>query len=200
MSDENIIEDAVVLNEDGIEVKAVNVEEETIEAAFEHGMEKLFLAGPVTGIEYNNYPLFSRVATEFRNVNFQVCSPAEFFDGKGDRERKEYMLESIKWLLEADTIVLLPGWEKSPGAYLLASIAKELELICVEYAENDSDVPFIEDQDTSFIQDDALTASNLGGLKTFQEFTGAFTPVEVDQDGNQIVTIPGEFTPVEESE
>jgi Domain of unknown function (DUF4406) len=186
MNDENNIEDAVILNEEeGGEIQSLNLEDQNIETSMQHGMNKLFLAGPMTGIEDKNYPLFNRVTAEFRNVDFQVCTPTEFFDGKTDRERKEYMSESIKWLVQADTIVLLPGWEKSPGAYLLASIAKELELICVEYAENDEDVPLIgEGVDV----DGPQVLEGLGEIAPAQQFLGSFTPVEVDEDGKEIVS------------
>jgi len=91
----------------------------------------------MTGLPNYNHELFNRVAQEFRQVGFSVCSPAEFFDGDTTKERKEYMREAVKYMLEADTIVLLPGWQESKGARLEAAIATELDLTIVEYVEED---------------------------------------------------------------
>jgi len=126
--------------------KSVNeevVEEVVIEAPVEiegppEGMKRMYLSGPMTGIENYNHEMFDRVAAEFRMAGFEVCSPAEFFDGDVTRERKEYMRESVKWILEADTVVLLPGWQDSEGAKLEAKIATELDVTIVEYVEDDA--------------------------------------------------------------
>jgi hypothetical protein len=167
MSDEII--DAEVITE-GIEVPR---NEEIIDAV-EHGMQKMYLSGPMDGLEEFNHPLFNRVAAEFRQVGFAVCTPSEFFDGDKSRERKEYMREAVKYLLEADTIVLLPGWEDSKGARLEAAIATELDLSIMEYVErDDTDAP------------------------EGQQFAATFTPV--DDDGSELQKNLGSFTPVEET-
>jgi hypothetical protein len=171
--------DAEVLDE-GITVNAGAGE---IVEAIEHGMSKMYLSGPMDNVEDFNHPLFHRVAQEFRNVNFAVCNPAEFFDGDKTRERKEYMREAFKYILEADTIVLLPGWEESKGARLEVAMATELDLTIMEYVEAD---------DTTERDDFA------GELSTPQQYTAAFTPVVLDEDGNEITTNLGTFTPVEE--
>lgn len=114
------------------------VNEELVEEVkVAHGMNKLYLSGPMTGIEKYNHDLFNRVAAEFRMAGFEVCSPSEFFDGDRTKERHEYMREAFKYLLEADTVVILPGWETSKGARLEIMIAQELNLNLVEYVEND---------------------------------------------------------------
>jgi hypothetical protein len=174
------IVDAEVLDE-GITVSAGAGE---VVEAIEHGMSKLYLSGPMDNVEDFNHPLFHRVALEFRNANFAVCNPAEFFDGDTTRERKEYMREAFKYVLEADTIVLLPGWEESKGARLEVAMATELDLSIMEYIEAD---------DTTERDDFA------GALITQQQYTGSFTPVEVDEDGNEIIPVEGTFTPIEET-
>jgi hypothetical protein len=156
MSDEII--DAEVITE-GIEVPR---NEEIIEA-IEHGMDKMYLSGPMTGFPNYNHELFDRVAAEFRQVGFSVCSPAEFFDGDITKERKEYMRESIKYLLEADTVVLLPGWGDSKGARLEAAIATELDLSIVEYIEEENQSTYV--------------GSSLTPIEEDQNF-GSFTPIE----------------------
>lgn len=164
---EEIIDAEIVQEPNVIEVP---VNEDVIESQT-NAMNKMYLSGPMTGIENYNHELFHRVAHEFRTVNFMVCSPAEFFDGDRTKERKEYMREAIKYLLEADTIVLLPGWENSKGAKLEAAIATELDLNIMEYVERD-DVENADAVDpTSY-----GTAENIG---TFTSLEGERYPVDL---------------------
>ena len=148
----------------------VDIEPEVIEGP-PSGMQKMFLSGPITSHEDFNHPTFHRIAAEFRMAGFEVCNPAEFFDGDTSKERHEYMRESFKYLLEADTIVLLPGWQESEGSKVEAAVAKELDLIIVEYFENDE------------------------ASQEFHKYVGSLTPV--DEDGNPVGQALGEFKAVE---
>jgi hypothetical protein len=150
----------------------VDLEKEVIDGP-PPGMQKMYLSGPMTGVPEWNHPLFHRVAAEFRLGGFEVCNPAEFFDGDTTKERKDYMREAIKYLLEADTVVLLPGWDKSEGARMEAKIATELDLIIVEYVDNED------------------------SAQEFHRYIGSLTPV--DEDGNPIEVEAnlGSLTPVE---
>jgi hypothetical protein len=147
-------------------------------------MSKMYLSGPMDGVEDFNHPLFHRVAAGISSGNFAVCSPAEFFDGDKTRERKEYMREAVKYLLEADTIVLLPGWEESKGARLEAAIATELDLNIMEYVETDEQA--------------ANLPPVMGGTITSLEREHGVVLTPVDEDGNDIAPVLGSFTPVEE--
>jgi len=82
----------------------------------------------MTGIKKYNYPLFNKIAKKLRKGGHTVINPAEFFGGKGDRSREEYMRESVRALLEVDEVILLPDWDTSQGAILEVLIAKELGL------------------------------------------------------------------------
>ena len=87
----------------------------------------------MTGVKKYNYPLFNKIAKKLRKGGHKVINPAEFFGGKGDRSREEYMRESIKAVLEVDEVILLPEWEGSQGAVLEVLIAKELGLKITSY-------------------------------------------------------------------
>jgi hypothetical protein len=105
----------------------------------------LYIAGPMRGMAWFNYPLFDRVAKELRDAGNEVISPA-------DEDRKvgfdpfakpsyaiagnctfpsEASFESfdktvrrcIESVLRCDEIVMLPGWEKSQGALAELAIA-----------------------------------------------------------------------------
>lgn len=173
--------DAEVIEED---LKGVTViRNEDVVEAVEHGMSRMYLSGPMTGIPNYNHELFDKVAKEFRDANFAVCSPSEFFDGDLTKERKEYMREAVKYLLEADTIVLLPGWEESKGSRLEAAIATELDLIVVEYVEND---------------EQAAKLPPVGGMLTSLDRQHKVILTPVDENGDQISAPLSSFVPVEE--
>ena len=156
--------DEITLTDDSV---IVDVDPEIVDGP-PAGMKKMFLSGPITGKEDYNHPLFHRVAAEFRMAGFEVCNPAEFFDGDTTKERHEYMRESFKYLQEADTIILLPGWQESEGAKVEAAVAKELDLIIVEYVENEE------------------------AAQEFHKYVGSLTPV--DEDGNPVEQDLGSFT------
>ena len=172
---------AEIIGEDGEGITVIR-NEDVVESV-EHGMSRLYLSGPMTGIPNYNHELFDRVAKEFRDANFAVCSPAEFFDCDLTKERKEYMREAVKYLLEADTIVLLPGWEESKGARLEVGIATELDLIVVEYVEND---------------EQAAKLPPVGGMLTSLDRMHEARIPPIDQNGDEVSAPLSSFTPVEE--
>lgn len=79
---------------------------------------KIYLSGPMTGIEDFNYPLFNKVATYYREQGYEVFNPAEQFEGDQTKQWFEYLQHDIKEIVNGDydAIALLPGWEKSTGA------------------------------------------------------------------------------------
>lgn len=106
-------------------------------------MKPLYLAGPMTGIPQFNFPEFHRVAAILRDeYQFQIVSPAEQDspavqaaamaspDGKLDANDAvagetwgDILSKDVK--LVADKIggiIFLPGWEKSRGATLEATV------------------------------------------------------------------------------
>ena len=97
---------------------------------------KIYLAGPMRGYKNFNFPAFDYAAGKLRGKGHDVFSPAErdrevYGDGleqneKGDEHvaasnhgfsLREALQADMDWICEfADTIALLPGWEKSTGA------------------------------------------------------------------------------------
>jgi hypothetical protein len=102
----------------------------------------LYIAGPMRGIAWFNYPLFDRVAKELRDAGNEVISPA-------DEDRKDgfdpfansshvnpdactfpksmdfakTVRRCLDAVLRCDEIVLLPGWENSNGAVAELTLA-----------------------------------------------------------------------------
>lgn len=87
-------------------------------------MQKIYIAGPMTGIKDFNYPKFIYIASILRRLGFEVVSPVEIGDKYGppvvlnsDREKLEKVMnEELKAIERCDAIYLLDGWERSIGA------------------------------------------------------------------------------------
>lgn len=102
--------------------------------------QRLYLAGPMSGIPQHNYPLFNRVARMLREQGHDVFNPAENKDGDARRSRAYYMRLDIPALLACDAIVALPDWEGSRGANLEMWIAIDLEMPIYECMIRDDHV------------------------------------------------------------
>ena len=103
----------------------------------------LYIAGPMRGIAFFNYPMFDRVAKELREAGNEVISPADedrkhdAFDPFANPEYRipDYcvfpnemdFVKTVRRCLDAvlrcDEIVLLPGWENSNGAVAELTLA-----------------------------------------------------------------------------
>lgn len=108
---------------------------------------RIYLAGPMTGIPYFNYPMFHDVAAYLRADGHTVFSPAEHdveMFGKDISnpegctttatkehgfDRRAALKADLSWICDhADTIAMLPGWEKSSGARAEHALATALGL------------------------------------------------------------------------
>lgn len=85
---------------------------------------KIYLSGPMTGIEDYNYPLFNSSAEVLRSYGYLVSNPAEHFNGAQDLPKETYMREDIKSLLDCEIVVTLPNWQDSHGAQLEVEVAR----------------------------------------------------------------------------
>lgn len=96
----------------------------------------IYLSGKMTGLPDWNYPAFHAAAADLRAQGHKVFNPAEF---EHDGQPEDFPLRSAFAAycsficMEADTIVLLPGWEKSPGANVELSLARICGLEVREY-------------------------------------------------------------------
>ena len=89
---------------------------------------RVYLAGPMTGLADFNFPAFHAAAAALRAAGWDVVNPAENFGGRTDLPRETYLRADIVLLVECDAIAMLPGWRKSRGARLEYVIAHELGL------------------------------------------------------------------------
>jgi Domain of unknown function (DUF4406) len=105
---------------------------------------RIYIAGPMESAGGNwNIPLFDFVAGKLRATGCEVFSPAEHIrEMHGDLEtvrkldkelrklaRKEALKDEIRWIIDfADRLVLLPGWERSPGAVAERAVALAMSI------------------------------------------------------------------------
>lgn len=92
-------------------------------------VQRLYIAGPMTGYKDFNRPAFHRAAKAAREQNFDVASPAELFEaGPHDQTWSFYMKGAIRMMLTCDVILMLDNWSNSKGATLEWKIAQELQM------------------------------------------------------------------------
>ena len=105
---------------------------------------KMYLAGPMRGIPYFNFPAFDYAAARLRAQGHEVFSPADrdramygaiIEDNPTGDEKlcppectiRECLLADTHFICtEAEAIALLPGWERSSGAYAELTLAKAI--------------------------------------------------------------------------
>lgn len=96
-------------------------------------MKRVYLSGPMTGLPELNFPAFHAAAAQLRAQGIDVVNPAEI-NQDASLPWDQCMRKDIKALCDCDTIVLLPGWEKSTGAHLELHIAHRIG-VQIEYME-----------------------------------------------------------------
>ncbi|MDE2020862.1 MAG: DUF4406 domain-containing protein [Patescibacteria group bacterium] len=115
--------------------------------SFETKSRIAYLAGPMTGKPFFNFPEFFRMAFFLRQKGYEVWSPAEhdtaahglFWMHAPNGDPKEIPTrfkapsyrEVLLWdllilMTKCNRIVLLPGWQKSKGA----CVEREVAILC----------------------------------------------------------------------
>lgn len=90
-------------------------------------MTRLYISGPMTGIPDFNYPAFHEAAKALRKAGYEVISPAELDDERGEYDEsryEEYLAGDLLAIDQCDGIATLPNWEQSRGARLEVAYAK----------------------------------------------------------------------------
>ena len=100
---------------------------------------RVYIAGPMRGIEKFNYPLFDRTAEMLRSLGLFVVNPTEVSALMGTPDEIDRDPKFLARLFEADfallktcdAIAMLPGWERSAGARreLAAAIEAGLDVV-----------------------------------------------------------------------
>lgn len=81
----------------------------------------VYIAGKMTGLPDKGKAAFEEAENKLHELGFVVLNPSCLPDGmRGDK----YMPICLSMVNAADMLVLLPGWESSPGAMLEKSYAQ----------------------------------------------------------------------------
>lgn len=97
--------------------------------------ESLYIAGPMTGIPEYNYPAFFEAEARLAEAGYHVINPARIPGCQETWKWDQWMRESIKHLIRADGLALLPRWSKSRGAVVECQLAVGLDMP-IRYAED----------------------------------------------------------------
>lgn len=88
---------------------------------------RIYISGPMSGIDRLNWPLFNRTAVRLRNMRWEVVNPVEV-----NNDPEAHWLHCIAADLRAmegcTAICMLPGWESSFGARIEHIAAQKLGL------------------------------------------------------------------------
>lgn len=93
---------------------------------------KVYISGPMTGIDNLNFPTFNRAAATLRALGVDAVNPAEI-NPDSAMSWEQCMRADIKALCDCDTVAMLPGWERSKGAHLEVHIAHRLGMRVVSF-------------------------------------------------------------------
>lgn len=108
-------------------------------ASEESGAARIvYLSGPMKGYPERNYPAFRAAAATMRGMGHRVYNPAEFpHNGHLGTFplRQAFAAYSSFICLEADTLVLLPGWQASKGVSAEKALAENCGLAVIEYED-----------------------------------------------------------------
>jgi len=91
-------------------------------------MTRVYIAGPMSGIENLNYPEFNRAAAQLRDLGYHVENPAEN-PAPPCGSWEGYMRLAIAQLVKCEEIHLLRGWSNSRGANIERYVADVLGLV-----------------------------------------------------------------------
>lgn len=86
----------------------------------------IYIAGPMTGLPEYNYPAFNTEARRLRDLGHTVLNPAETV--LENPSYAAYMRRGIAQVLEAEAVLMLPGWSVSSGAKTEFAVAESLGL------------------------------------------------------------------------
>lgn len=104
---------------------------------------RAYVAGPMTGLPRFNFDAFESACDLLRSQGYAVTSPHEMdlkngFDPNSDgagHDLRAALEADIAAVKAADLVVLLPGWQSSPGVMVEMLVASAHGVPCVELAD-----------------------------------------------------------------
>lgn len=100
-----------------------------------HRLKSCYLAGPMTGLPEFNMHAFNLCAEHLKAAGFEVHNPVavdaehgivlEGTNGHEEFDFLEAMKRDLPLVMDADCVIVMPGWEESKGAQLEVHTALE---------------------------------------------------------------------------
>lgn len=90
--------------------------------------ERIYLAGPVSGMAQFNRPAFAAWAARLRACGYAVVDPTEHHIDPTSHHWLWWMRRALRLLLDCDRVAFMPGWQGSAGACLEHLVAKALQM------------------------------------------------------------------------
>lgn len=91
---------------------------------------RIYIIGPVSGREGDNRAEFEWARMYLRDKGFQdVTIPHDLIPSTATWE--EAMRESITAIMGSDAVAMLPGWAKSKGASIEATLCAQIGIPCM---------------------------------------------------------------------
>lgn len=97
-------------------------------------MARIYVAGPMTGVDEFNYPAFRAAASFLRAIGHDVEDPSTNSNPTPD-DYHGWLRAGLAQLITCDAVALLPGWEASGGARLEVNVAATLGMRVAPLAE-----------------------------------------------------------------
>lgn len=97
--------------------------------------DAIYISGPMTGMPDLNFPAFNAEAARLRNLGLRVVNPAEVQLPAGSPWAAFMRADLIDMLRHCDTVVTLPGWDRSRGARIEVYVARQLGLRVLKAGE-----------------------------------------------------------------
>lgn len=102
---------------------------------------KVYIAGPMRGIEQFNWPAFDECEQRLITLCHQVINPAQMDRDAGLKPDSEVsttylraaLASDVRELSLCDAIAMLPGWERSEGAKIEHAIARMMGLVVLDH-------------------------------------------------------------------
>lgn len=77
---------------------------------------RVYIAGPMRGIDQLNHPAFYAAEKIWRRGGWLVVNPARLDGDTTDMTFEACMRRDIRKLMDCHAVAFLPGWERSQGA------------------------------------------------------------------------------------
>lgn len=84
---------------------------------------KVYISGPMTGYPELNFPAFFKMEDVLKRNGWEILNPAR---NPKQESWSDYMRIDIKMLMDADSILMLKGWENSNGAKIELDLASKI--------------------------------------------------------------------------